>query len=112
MSRVTWNYRIIFHDADNKNDAWYGLHEVYYDKNGEVEGWTENEVGFICNEYEGAGGILKSLEMAMADAIKRPVLVVRDEDTEREQWSEARNGLSGVDQEGRPGGTGYGGGRF
>jgi len=37
-----WNYRIIYHAADKptKRSAYYGLHEVYYDKRRRVMAWT------------------------------------------------------------------------
>ncbi len=54
----TWNYRVMKHKVDlstlsdslrklleNQNDNyWYGIHEVYYNEAGEVDGWTDYEI--------------------------------------------------------------------
>lgn len=37
---MSWSYRIIKYADDDG----YGLHEVYFDPNGEVTGWTENPI--------------------------------------------------------------------
>ena len=39
---MTWNYRIIKHDA--KKPYYYAVHEVLYDENGNVTSWTENPI--------------------------------------------------------------------
>lgn len=69
---MTWNYRIIRH-AD-----WIGLHEVYYDDGGRPKSYTTNAATFVCDLDEGPDGIIKSLEMALADARKHPVLTEAD----------------------------------
>jgi len=38
----TWNFRVV--KAQYATEVWYGIHEVYYDKNGEVEAWTDKPV--------------------------------------------------------------------
>ncbi len=35
-----WNYRVL--KTKDGEDDWYQIHEVYYDKDGKVEGWTKN----------------------------------------------------------------------
>ena len=68
---MPWNYRIIQYD-----DGSYGLHEVYYDKQtGKHIGRTDKPARFACHEDETKEGIIKSLELALSDAKKRPVLV-------------------------------------
>ena len=67
---MTWNYRIIRY----QESAGYGLHEVYYSDTGEPRSRTLNPTGFACDDAEGAAGIIESLEMALADARKHPVL--------------------------------------
>lgn len=37
---MSWNYRIMMHKKADKD--YFGLHEVYYDENGNVMGWAEN----------------------------------------------------------------------
>ena len=71
---MSWNYRIVRY-RDNKG---FGLHEVYYDKDGEPWGMTEDAARFICDAEEGPGGITGSLMMARTDVRKRPMLDVPD----------------------------------
>lgn len=65
---MTWNYRIIDHGD------WLGLHECFYDENDKPNGWTADPITFSCDKDEGTDGIIKSLELALADAKKHPVL--------------------------------------
>ena len=37
---MSWNYRVVRHTAPN-GEAYYGLHEVYYDQHGKIELWCE-----------------------------------------------------------------------
>lgn len=69
---MAWNYRILDHGE------WLALHEVYYDDAGEPNGWTVDAITFGAHSDEGAEGVIASLEMALADARKRPVLKVVD----------------------------------
>lgn len=69
---MTWNYRILAYDGG------FALHEVYYDRAGAPTSWTETPVSFACFKCEGVEGIIGSLEMAIADALKHPVLTVSD----------------------------------
>ena len=69
---MNWNYRVILHDKDE--DQWYGLHEVFYDDDGQVTSWTEHACRFTAYLHEGAGSIYGSLLKARVDAQKRPVL--------------------------------------
>lgn len=65
---MAWNYRIINHGD------WFGLHEAYYGEDGKPNGYTTDAISFVCDEDEGAAGIIASLEMALADARKHPVM--------------------------------------
>lgn len=69
---MSWNYRVI------KFDDHYALHEVYYDAGGKVTAYTERPADFGSDEEEGVAGIVASLEMALSDAQKRPVLMKSD----------------------------------
>jgi YD repeat-containing protein len=69
---MTWNYRLIRH-AEH-----IALHEVYYDGEGKVISWTANAVSFVADLDEGAQTVIGSLEMALADARKYPVLVASE----------------------------------
>lgn len=35
---MSWNYRIVKHRT--RGEIWYGLHEVYYNKKGEMNLWA------------------------------------------------------------------------
>ena len=67
---MSWNYRIVKY----RDGSGYGLHEVYYDKDGKPINRTENPATFTSHDFEGPGGIENSLIMARTDARKRPVL--------------------------------------
>lgn len=64
---MTWNYRIIKH-ADHVS-----LHEVFYDDDGSVNGWTARPISFVNDDAE---GLIKDLERALNDARDRPILVI------------------------------------
>ncbi len=66
---MTWNYRIIRH-----KEGHFALHEVYYDDDGNPDGWTQDPITFVVDSDEGTAGLITSLEMALKDARDRPVL--------------------------------------
>lgn len=66
---MSWNYRIVRY----RNNEGFGLHEVYYDKEGLPWSMTEEPAAFACDADEGPGGIQQSLMMARTDARIRPV---------------------------------------
>lgn len=73
-----WNYRIIRHRT--KGATWYGLHEVYYRKNGKPYLWAE--------EPDATGDTVKDLvaglAMQLRDATKDvPILNKREMPGER-----------------------------
>lgn len=67
---MTWRYQII------KHKDWFGLHEVYLNKDGEIDNWTEKPVDFVGDTPE---EILTALDMARADAGNFPVFVEPEE---------------------------------
>mgnify|MGYP001604275042 CR=1 FL=1 len=67
---MTWNYRIVRY---RKREDGFGLHEVFYDKDGKPWGMTADPVRFACDQHEGPAGIKNSLLTARVDSIKRPV---------------------------------------
>lgn len=64
---MSWNYRVI-HEISPKpiSEDYYNIHEVYYDENDKITGWTVDAVGpcgetleelrFMLNLYAGALG--------------------------------------------------------
>lgn len=78
MAASFWNYQIIIHEDDPRG-AWIGLHEVHrLGKKGKPHSWTENAVSFGASIEEGPDELIKSIAMALADSIRRPVLRERN----------------------------------
>lgn len=73
---MSWNYRIVRY----RDNSGFGLHEVYYDKDGEPWGMTEEPATFVCDLEEGRSGITAALMTARTDALRRSVL------DEPEKW--------------------------
>ena len=63
---MSWNYRVIKYA-----EGGYGLHEVYYDSDGEPLSMTEEPAGFVGDSVE---ELTASLMLARTDVRKRPVL--------------------------------------
>jgi hypothetical protein len=68
-----WNYRIVKH-----KDGWFSLHEVYYNKNGEAWGMTNDPCSFSSTDE--SNEVISAMSMALADAIKNPIF------EEPEKW--------------------------
>jgi hypothetical protein len=74
---MNWDYRIIrrdlssqFPDSAKEDCITFGIHEVYYNKKGKVEGWT-------IDPKELGGDNVKDLKLGyklMGTAFKKPVL--------------------------------------
>lgn len=75
IKMTTWNYRIIRH---RKPEEWLAVHEVYYDEAGNPSSMTVEPITFLVDGEEGPEGVIRSLEMALADAKKHPVLEEAD----------------------------------
>ena len=60
---MSWNYRILkTQDADG-SPLW-GVHEVYYNKAGEVEGWTERSVSIVGDTWKELHDVLGMFRQA------------------------------------------------
>ncbi len=102
----TWNYRIMKHKVDlstlsdslrklleNQDDNyWYGIHEVYYDENGKVDGWTDCEIQPFgetpeelkqCFELMSLSFNKEILDYEESDSI--PDFIVKDESTDEDK---------------------------
>lgn len=64
---MTWNYRIIQHKT--KHGTYYGLHEVYYKKNGQIDMWAPDAEVVGDSPAE----IVEALAMMIRDATKTVV---------------------------------------
>lgn len=66
---MTWNYRVVKHRA--KRETFYGLHEVYYRKNGKMYLWSPEPEAIGSTK----GELIEALAMMLRDATKdAPVL--------------------------------------
>lgn len=71
---MSWNYRIIRHTNTNEvggEPFWFAIHEVYYNDKGEENGWTKDPITFVGDSPD---EIVRSLRMALSDALKYPNL--------------------------------------
>ncbi len=64
-----WNYRIV----EYLDGSGFGLHEVFYDADGNPWCMTEGPARFVCDRDDGPKGIHESMMRARRDAIGRPV---------------------------------------
>ncbi|MEK9735733.1 MAG: hypothetical protein VW239_00255 [Candidatus Nanopelagicales bacterium] len=68
---MSWGYRILRHDGD---ETVYAMHEVYYDKDGNPNGWAEKAMYVADSAVE-----LKEVWLTQAQAFWQKPLVVRGE---------------------------------
>jgi len=66
---MTWNYRAITETSDGEIAC--RVHEVYYDKDGQVEGWTAKPT---YPQGEGLKELRSNLIMMLRDVDFQPVL--------------------------------------
>lgn len=78
-----WNHRIIEH---NEVEFYEAIHEVYYNEDGSIQGWTENPVSIMKYEEDSWEKIVERIKASLS----KPVLIVNRDDegnwtlTERE----------------------------
>lgn len=65
---MTWNHRIIKHDI--KKPAYFAIHEVFYEEDGKINGWTQDPIDISGESREEILRILKQISLD----IKTPVL--------------------------------------
>ena len=70
----TWHYRILRYP-----EGGCGLYEVYCDEDGNPTSWTTEPAEFSTAEDKGKDEIVKALELALADAKKRPLLQISND---------------------------------
>lgn len=69
---MSWNHRVLAHQ--NKDEISLDIHEVYYNKNGVPNGYTENPISV-------SGDTLKSVKWVlnrMKECTKKPILWAGD----------------------------------
>ena len=65
-----WNYRIIDFGTH------LALHEVHYDKAGNIKAYGAEPASFVCDLNEGQDGIARAVYLAFRDAQDRSILKV------------------------------------
>lgn len=71
---MTWNYRLIKHDAGT-DDECVSIHECFYDDVGNIKMYSANPCGFVSDDVE---GLRTLLDKAFAEASQKPVLDAKD----------------------------------
>jgi hypothetical protein len=72
---MTWNYRVVKYAYDSGTPV-YGVREVYYDKQDNIESWTEC-VGTLAigdTKHE----LIENLNLMLASCFCKPVLELVD----------------------------------
>lgn len=63
-----WNHRLV--KMEDGDDSFYQIHEVYYDENDKVQGYTKNGVTVGGSSVEGVRWVLKK----MLEALDKDIL--------------------------------------
>ena len=64
-----WNNRIVKHEKDDT--VWYSVHEVFYNENGGINGYTEDPITVLGETVE---DVILQLQMIMKDIEKHEVI--------------------------------------
>jgi hypothetical protein len=67
---MSWNYRIVKGKTED-GDEYFGVHEVYYNRDGSIKLMTESPVEVASDTLEG----VKSVLQMMSDCLSKDVLV-------------------------------------
>lgn len=65
---MSWNYRVL--KTEDGEDDFYQIHEVYYDKQGKVNGYTKNGATVAGNDIAN----VKSVLMKMLSCLEKDVI--------------------------------------
>lgn len=68
---MSWNYRVVKY-VDISGDISYMIHEVYYDKDGKIDGWSADGISPYGSTLEE----LESCLMLMKDALEKEALTL------------------------------------
>lgn len=70
---MSWNYRVMrreFTNSAGEVEEEFGIYEVYYDENGNPNGWAKEPRGITAESPEG----LRWIHEKIAEALGKPVL--------------------------------------
>jgi hypothetical protein len=68
---MSWNYRVVKGKSEDGDEEYFGIHEVYYNKDGSIRLMTESPVAAISETAEGLRDVLNR----MAACFSKDVLV-------------------------------------
>ena len=71
-----WNNRVMRRECKGYDEEWFEIHEVYYDDNDEVEGYTKDAIAPGGHSIE---ELRRELERMLA-CLDKPVLDYEEED--------------------------------
>ena len=71
---MSWNYRVM--KSKDGEDDWYQIHEVYYDGDNNVNGWTKNGATVSGNTID---EVRSSLKLMLASLNKEALNQNKDE---------------------------------
>ena len=80
MKKSYWQYRIIEHD--DQDPPYFAVHEVYYKRGGEIEGWTEEPCKFGGDSVE---DVAQALQLALTDT-QKPALKLGELERDYNRW--------------------------
>lgn len=72
---MNWNYRVLEFAEPETGEPWQAIHEVYYDDDGQPNGYAE-DAAIVMSEEDGDGepmGLAWVLQK-MSEALQKPVL--------------------------------------
>lgn len=70
---MTWNHRVLKHK--DGEDNWYQIHEVYYDKEGNVDGYTKDGASVGGNSLEELKWVLEK----MLESIEKEIIEYKED---------------------------------
>jgi hypothetical protein len=69
-TKMSWNHRVLAHK--DEDEMIFQIHEVYYDKDGNPESYTENSVSVSAESLDGIKWVLDK----MRDCANKPILLL------------------------------------
>lgn len=85
---MTWNYRLMRREYQNpltrETEVVYGIYEVYYDKDGEVNGWSKDPENVLSESVDGIQWMVEKF----SEALGKPILEYKDERCETSDCNE------------------------
>lgn len=81
---MSWNHRVIKKTYQPSGEESYGIHEVYYNENGEIYAYTEEPIRIACETPEA----LREYIQWCLNACDKPILVDGEVEFAKDELSE------------------------